>query len=412
MKRAAFLWGIAAIAACAAGYVPPMAAGTSAALSAGSVIAGYFASWKNLRAKDLPAKQLSHLLYAFGSVSVAGLARLADPCVDAGICADDQAPSGRGGNFSRLALLKRDNPRLRILISLGGWNGSKYFSDAAATTQSRERFAESILDVFFRPYPGLFDGIDIDWEYPVAGGAEGNLHRPQDRENFVALMAEIRRRLAALSAADGRRYELTMAASADPQTAANLDLIGLVGNVDWIGVMTYDYNADATVAGFNAPLFAAGGASSPEANVDASVRYFLRAGVPSGKLVLGIPFYGRAYRDVSSDGNGRAQPGHPAPAWGGADGIDYKDISLRRPESHGFERRWDEKAQVPWLYNPQQRIWISYDDPDSVGRKAAYARSHSLAGVMIWEIGGDDGTLLPAASRGLNGQPNSPSVPP
>jgi chitinase len=300
---------------------------------------------------DLSVGQLSHLLYAFGTLSPLGLAQLADPCVDSGSCNNGPPRPTYGGNFSRLALLKRANPHLRVLISLGGWNGSKYFSDAAASAQSRERFSQSIVDVFFRPYPGLFDGVDIDWEYPVAGGAEGNHHNPQDRENFTALMAELRRTLNALSASDGRRYELTMAVSADSDTAARLNLKELADKIDWIGVMAYDYNVDAAAIGFNAPLFATNATQPDEANVDGSMRFFLNAGISPQKLVLGIPFYGRAYRDVADDGKNDVRHGRPADDWGGEGGIDYKDMLSRHPQQFGFERKWDDKAQVPWLYN-------------------------------------------------------------
>jgi chitinase len=234
---------------------------------------------------------------------------------------------------------------------------------------------------------------------------EGNRHRPEDRQNIVALMAEIRRQLGLLSASNGHHYELTMAVSADPDTAVNLDLMRLAGVVDWISVMAYDYYAGTAVTGFNAGLFAGNDDPSDKTNnIDSSIRYFLSTGVPPRKLVLGIPFYGRAYSDVSEDGNGSVRRGRSATEWGGEDGIDYKDIVSRLEQSHGFERHWNEKAQVPWLYNREQRIWISYDDQVSVARKAAYARSHGLAGVMIWEISGDDGTLLPAVSRGLQGR--------
>jgi chitinase len=366
-----------------------------------SIIAGYIASWKKLSPVSLPVKRLSHLLYAFGNLSATGMAQLADPCIDAGRCGDNSDLTKLGGNFARLADLKRNNPHLRILVSLGGWTGSKYFSDAAASKQNRERLSQSIIDVFFRPFPGLFDGIDIDWEYPVAGGAEGNHHRPEDRENFVALLAEIRGKLDALSALDGHPYELTIAVSADPATAAQLNLKGLAESVNWIGVMAYDYNAGTTVTGFNAPLYAAEAMPSDDNNVDRSIRYFLKTGVPPQKLVLGVPFYGRAYRDVADDGNGHVHRGHPADEWGGEDGIDYKDILSRRPQNLGFERHWDDKAKVPWLYNRNQRIWISYDDQESIAHKAAYARTHGLAGVMIWELSGDDGTLLPSVNRSL-----------
>ncbi len=197
MRRATVLGGAVAIAVWLTGDALSHAASHAAVtanMPVSDVVAAYFASWKKPRPDDSAARQLSHLFYAFGAVSSKGLAQLADPCTDAGLCGGDSASFG-SANFAALGSLKRRNPRLRVLISLGGWNGSEYFSDAAATPQSREAFAQSIIDVFFRPYPGLFDGVDIDWEYPVAGGMDGNRHRPSDRENFVALMAKIRNKL-------------------------------------------------------------------------------------------------------------------------------------------------------------------------------------------------------------------------
>jgi chitinase len=146
-------------------------------------------------------------------------------------------------------------------------------------------------------------------------------------------------------------------------------------------------------------------------NVDASVRMALVAGVSPDRLVLGLPFYGHAYGGVPARNGGLFQPvGTGAPAsWGGADGIDYRDLVARRPTRHGFVLRRDPDARVPWLYNPHSGIWISYDDPASIEAKCVYVRSHGLAGVMIWHIGADDGSLLRAALVGL-APPASPRV--
>lgn len=168
------------------------------------VVASYVAPWKartgGPNIKTIPVRELTHLMYAFGTVSAEGLAGLADRCLDAGAC-DGTAPSPPfGGNFVQLAELKRSCPELRILISLGGWSGSKYFSAAAATPMSRVRFAQSVIEAFFRPYPGVFDGVDVDWEFPVSGGRPGNLARLEDRTNFTLLIAELRRSLIEFSA--------------------------------------------------------------------------------------------------------------------------------------------------------------------------------------------------------------------
>jgi len=370
-----------------------------------SVVAGYVAPWKARTGgpsiETIPARELTHLMYAFGTVSPEGLAALADGCLDAGVC-DGTAPSGPlGGNFAQLAELKRINPQLRILISLGGWNGSKYFSAAAATALSRARFAQSVIEVFFRPYAGLFDGVDVDWEFPVSGGAPGNLARPEDRTNFTLLIAELRRNLAELSAVEHRELELTIAVSAAPDKIVNLEAAALAPLVDRINLMAYDYHAGAALGAFNAPLFASAGDPNPDLNVDSSVNALIRAGVPPAKVTLGLAFYGRAVAGVPPENGGLFQTGAAASGeWGGGDGIDYRDLVARRPQQHGFHRYWSDEGQVPWLYNAEQRIWISYDDPSSIASKASYARNRALAGIMIWDLFADDGSLLAALRTG------------
>lgn len=368
------------------------------------MVAGYVTPWKartgGPNIKTIPARELTHLMYAFGTVSAEGLAGLADRCLDAGAC-DRTAPSTPfGGNFAQLAELKRSSPQLRILISLGGWSGSKYFSTAAATPMSRARFAQSVIEAFFRPYPSLFDGVDVDWEFPVSGGPPGNLARLEDRTNFTRLVAELRRRLAEFSALERRELELTIAVSAVPNRIVNLEAAALASLVDRIHLMAYDYHAGSSFAGFNAPLFACAGDPNPDLNVDASVNALIRAGVSPGKVALGVAFYGRAVADVPQENGGLLQKGTMASEeWGGSDGIDYRDLVVRRPEEKGFRRYWSDEAQVPWLYDAERRIWISYDDPLSIARKTMYARAHGLAGIMIWDLFADDGSLLLAALR-------------
>lgn len=368
------------------------------------MVAGYVTPWKartgGPNIKTIPARELTHLMYAFGTVSAEGLAGLADRCLDAGAC-DRTAPSTPfSGNFAQLAELKRSSPQLRILISLGGWSGSKYFSTAAATPMSRARFAQSVIEAFFRPYPSLFDGVDVDWEFPVSGGPPGNLARLEDRTNFTRLVAELRRRLAEFSALERRELELTIAVSAVPNRIVNLEAAALASLVDRIHLMAYDYHAGSSFAGFNAPLFACAGDPNPDLNVDASVNALIRAGVSPGKVALGVAFYGRAVADVPQENGGLLQKGTMASEeWGGSDGIDYRDLVVRRPEEKGFRRYWSDEAQVPWLYDAERRIWISYDDPLSIARKTMYARAHGLAGIMIWDLFADDGSLLLAALR-------------
>jgi chitinase len=371
-------------------------------------VIGYLASWRvgpeGVKIADLPADRLTHIFYAFGEVSASGRAALRNPCRDAGECLPDSSTAGRnpGGTFAEMIALKERHPHLRVLISLGGWTGSKYFSDAAATTEGRVALVASTLDLFFRRWPGLFDGVDVDWEFPVEGGLPENSYRPQDRQNYTYLLEEFRRQLNLLGRQNGRRYELTIAASAGLAKLEHLELDRLPAILDWINVMTYDYHAGGSLAHFNSPLRATTADPSPGRNIEATMRAFVQAGVPRSQLVVGVPFYGRALGEVAPVNHGLFQSGS-APAageWGG-EGIDYRVLTSKRPTEAGFQEFWHEEAQVPWLYDPRTGIWISYDDPRSIRKKAAYVREERFGGIMFWELSGDDGTLLDAIHSGL-----------
>ena len=353
-------------------------------------VVGYLASWgvgiKGTVIADLPAKDLTHIFYAFARIDSGGRVALGDPRIDV-------------GNFDELRLLKQRNPHLKLVISIGGWTGSGRFSDAALTDASRRLFTQSAIDVFIRQRPGLFDGIDIDWEFPVAGGMEGNVERPVDKENFTLLLAELRRQLDAQGAADHKHYVLAIAASARLQEIANVEIARIVPLLDFINVMTYDYHSGSPNTNFNAPLFAAKGDPSPLLNVDVTMRAFLDAGVPADKLLVGIPFYGRGYGGVPSVNGGLFQPASSKPSgWSGGDG-DWKVLARTRLENPNYVRHWESAARVPWLYDSTSGTWVTYDDPQSVREKAQYVRERKLGGVVIWELGGDDGSLISAISK-------------
>ena len=362
-------------------------------------VVGYLASWgvrsKGTRIAQLPARDLTHILYAFGKLGSDGRVTLGDPCMDIGVCESGTAVN-EGGNFAELRRLKADNPHLKLVVSLGGWSGSARFSDAALTDSTRRLFAESAIDVFIRQTSGLFDGIDIDWEFPVSGGMEGNAKRPEDRENFTLMLAELRRQLDVQGAADRRHYEIAIAASANPRAIANLEIARIVPLLDFISVMTYDYHAGSRVTGFNSPLYASRGDPTPAFNIDSSMRAFREAGVPAGKLLVGIPFYGRGYGGVPGVNDGLFQPASgPPTGWRGGDG-DWRTLSQTRLKDPRYAQHWDSAARVPWLYDSTSGTWVTYDNPRSVGEKVRYVREHGLGGVMIWELGGDDGSLMRA----------------
>jgi chitinase len=396
------------------GWVLALAACASAphsapnAPSSAPVIAGYVAGWsvqtKGTRIEDLPAaRYLTHVIYAFGRVAEDGRAALGSTCLDAGICGDSASVAGRaGGNFAALAALKQRYPRLRVLVSIGGWTGSGRFSDIALTDASRRLFASSAIGEFIRRFPGVFDGIDIDWEYPVGGGLPENAKRPEDRRNFTLLMNELRRQLDVQGSRDGRRYELAAATTAGEHGIANLEVDSLAKVVDFLNVMTYDYYAGGQVAGFNAPLHSAVNDPSPKRNVDSTVAIYLRAGLPANKLVVGVPYYARTYANVPPANDGLFQTGSGAAPkeWTGAN-VDVSHLTRAKLEAAGFTVRTEPSAQAPYAYNPATGVWITFDDAESLTRKAAYVRARGLRGIMIWEAGSDDGTMTRAINDAL-----------
>jgi chitinase len=414
-RAAMSLGALMTLAACAAACAPrPAAEGADAGAGSGGeayrVVGYYFAPTvgRGFPVSAVDGARLTHLNYAFGNITPDGLAVLGNPCLDVGECVGGRTDPNPepGGNFAALRRLKERHPHLRAFISIGGWGWSEHFSDAAVSEAARGRFVESTLDVFIRAHPGVFDGVDLDWEYPVAGGRPENRTRPEDRLNYTLLLEEFRRALDAQGRSDGRRYELTIAAPAGPAHLANFEMQRLGEMLDFINVMTYDYHTAGRIAHFNAPLDAAAGDPTPHLHIRGTVDAFLSAGVPAHRLVLGVPFYGYGYGGVPAERDGLFQPAEvngfegpdtPRRPWVGA--VRFHQIAGAMAE--GFVRHWDPDAAVPWLYHPGHRTWITYDDAESIQVKTDFVVERGLGGIMIWELSGDDGSLLPVISRRL-----------
>ncbi|MBL8130231.1 MAG: glycoside hydrolase family 18 protein [Anaerolineae bacterium] len=374
-------------------------------------IVGYFTAWaiygRQYFVSDIPADKLTHINYAFANISEEGECLLGDEWADTQIAFEgDAADSPLLGSFNQLNRLKDAHPHLQTLISVGGWSWSARFSDAALTEESRRTFAASCVD-FMKRYG--FDGIDIDWEYPTGGGNTGNVERPADRDNFVLLLAELRAQLDALGEQDGRAYLLTIAASASERGYLPLDWSRIHPLLDWINVMTYDMSGGwSSRTGFNAPLYhsTGEGRTPPEgSSTDAALQGYLAQGVPPEKLVMGVPFYGRGWAGVPAANDGLHQPFTRLPDGTWEPGaFEYGDLAANYVGSAAYQRFWNETAQVPWLYNADEGIMISYDDPESLAIKAEYVRQNHLGGVMFWELSHDsaDAALLNAIYETLS----------
>lgn len=387
----------------------------------GKMVIGYYPSWATTRGVPLsaaPTQRLTHINYAFSNVSTSGECALGDPTADVEkVYAANESITGKDddsradfyGNFNQLLELKKQNPQLKVLISVGGWTWSGNFSNAAKDEASRQRFAKSCIDLYLKQYAGVFDGIDIDWEYPVIGGLTNG--SPDDTANFTLLLNELRLQMDALGETNGEHYLLTIAAPVGPGSIRNLDLPGIAAAVDWINLMTYDFHGtwDSTT-NFNAPLFrTADDPADASLNADATVQRYLAEGVPASKLVMGVPFYGRGWTGVADVDHGLYQSAaSAAPGTHEAGSFEYNDIRDRYLPT--WQYYWNQEANVPWLYDSASQTFISFDDSRSLEAKAGYVKDQGLAGVMIWEITQGDKNLIDGIYAGFaNGGPAKPT---
>lgn len=299
------------------------------------------------------------------------------------------APAGRALLRQRIAL-KAAHPGLKVMVSVGGW-GVGGFSEAAATAQGRQRFADSAAALLGETHA---DGLDVDWEYP-GHHESGIASSPQDRADFTALLKTLRATLD--RAGHGRHYLLTIAA-ADGPFVDGIDIAAVAPSLDWFNLMTYDFcNAMTPTTCNHTGLHASALAPADARTLARAVRQFLAAGVSPRKLVAGVAFYGREFADVDPAHHGLFQKyGHYQ---GGHDWPQLKAGFIGR---NGYVRYWDAQAEAPYLWNAATRRFISYDDPESIAAKAAYAKAQHLGGLMYWEQGSDpDGELLRAVWQDL-----------
>ena len=353
-------------------------AATSPAV-AKQIIAYIFPRNRVIAPDEVAANKITRINYAF--------ANLQDGVIVKGFGHDAE-------NFAVLNGLKRDNPGLTILVSVGGWTWSGNFSDMALTKKSRSLFIESAVK-FVQKYS--LDGLDIDWEYPGMAG-NNNRFRPEDKQNYTLLLKELRRRFDREEKQLGRRLITSIATGASSDFLEHTEMAEVQGYVDTINLMSYDYYVPSwdKTTGHHAPLFT-NPADPKKVSADRSVHEYEKAGVPANKLVLGVPFYGKGWANVSSVNNGLFQAGTEAPSTY----LPYS--SLGSLQNSGYVRYWDATSAAPFLYNKDAQIFVSYEDTESLGMKCKYVLEHQLAGVMFWEYSSDPaGVLLQSINAGLH----------
>ncbi|MFI7274551.1 glycoside hydrolase family 18 protein [Streptomyces sp. NPDC049879] len=384
----------------------PAQAGTETAdaprAAAGQVNLGYFAEWgvydRGYHVKDIvdsgSAEQITHINYAFGNVQN-GACTVGDPyaayertytAAESVSGAADTWDQPLRGNFNQLRQLKERYPHIKILWSFGGWSWSGGFTQAM---QDPQAFAQSCHDLVNDPrWAGLFDGIDLDWEYPNGCGLTCDTSGPQVFGDMLrAFRAEFGDQL------------VTAAITADASDGGKISAVDYAygaEHADYLAVMTYDFFGAWAATGPTAPhspLTPYDGLPQQGFTGDAAIEALLGQGVPSSKLLLGIGFYGRGWSGVTQSAPGGSATG-AAPGTYEAGIEDYHVLETSCPATGTV-------AGTAYAHCGDQ--WWSYDTPQTVLGKMDWARDRGLGGAFFWEFSGDsaDGDLVSAIHDGL-----------
>jgi chitinase len=372
--------------------------------SGGTKVVGYFPEWgiyaRNYHVKNIEtsgsAGKLTHINYAFGNVT-GGQCAIGDSYADydrfysaaesvSGV-SDTWDAGALRGSFNQLRELKAKHPGLKVIWSFGGWSWSGGFTQAAANPAA---FADSCFNLVEDPrWADVFDGIDIDWEYPNACGLACDTSGPAAFKNLMA----------ALRARFGSGNLVTAAITADGTGGGKIDAADYAGAaqyVNWYNVMTYDYFGAWAATGPTAPhspLTSYSGIPTAGFYADAAIQKLKSKGVPASKLLLGIGFYGRGWTGVTQSAPGGSASG-PAPGTYEQGVEDYKVLKTKCPATGTV-------AGTAYAFCGGQ--WWSYDTPATIGGKMSYAKNQGLGGAFFWELTGDtaNGELVSAMRGGL-----------
>ncbi|KAG5724966.1 Chitinase A1 [Termitomyces sp. T112] len=391
----------------------PLQNGTGAATpSSYPLVMAYYPDWVDIRPEDVPFHLFDWIDFAF-----------ALPTNSMGLTWDnpDSAPEKLHQLVSRA-----HSCGTKVKLSVGGWTGSKYFSSAVRTQKARDLFANSIYDVYNE---FNLDGIDLDWEYPGRGGADGNEIDPDDSSNFLLFLQKLRSVLPADTCITAAVQTVPFM---DAQGEPMKDLKPFAALLNWTMLMNYDVWTSSPFPGPNAPMYdGCQNSTQPESNAVAGVQKWTSAGFSSAQLVLGVPSYGYL---SSSSAQGlrqrrRARPnrlrnGAPADVkLVGEDGqIMFRELVkqgalVRIPPTDntsystfatfvgagGFTRSWDGCSGTPYLHSDSAQQTISYDDNESLRMKAEFAKGTGMGGVNMFNADGDteQRDLIEAIRQGL-----------
>ena len=342
--------------------LPAQAPTTALAASGGRrVMYVYDSSNLGLRAAD--ASRINQLNYSFALIK------------------NGQATGAHWQGIREITSYLRQHPSVDGVLSVGGW-GADGFSQACATAEGRARLADSILALMDQHG---FIGVDIDWEYPGSSIA-GIASSEEDVENWYELLRLLRAGLDERQAASGRRHILSVALGIDQA----VDPARLNGLVDQAVLMAYDIGSGDKITCHQSGLYPTGGATVSGAS---SVKALVSGGMDKGKILLGIPAYGRMWRQAASDGDGLGVKAGTS----GNRVLDYAEV--QQLQNSGYTRSYDEEAQAAWWYDGTN--FVSAEDEQSLRYKARWVLDQGLLGTAVWAYAHDDGTVTRILSEEL-----------
>ena len=431
-------------------------------------VVGYYAQWsiyaRDFNVPKIDGSKLTHLNYSFYGTDYdpANPQNTKLKCLDT--YADFEHMEGGipwdapvKGNFYDLKKLKEKYPHLKILISVGGWTKGQDLSPISASAVARAALATDMAN-FLVTYP-FIDGFDIDWEYPLSGGTDGTetnggtpipaqKYSPDDNKNLVYLLKAMRQAMPTklISISAGNNVNKVGSQFIGPNNRAQFGMSEDISTFcDYMTFFGYDFGGnwfDKTC--YNAPLYPSGNPNDPlynttrQESLDELANQFLTTvGFPANKLIMGLPFYGKLFKNVANNGtvpnfpglfvaaprdivSGCNNPQNPVGTWDEGNLVCERSGSIEICDltgnpvtnSHpyldptgmtvtataaaaGWVRYWDNTAKVPYLYNATLKQFISYDDKQSIDLKVQYIKSKNLAGGMIWELSQDTRGAVP-----------------
>jgi chitinase len=300
---------------------------------------------------SLPAEKLTHIIFSFGHLKGNDLS-----------IGNEQDST----TIKKLVVLKKRNPKLKVILSLGGWGGCETCSDVFSTETARQQFSESVLEL--RNYFKI-DGLDLDWEYPAIEGYPGHAYKEEDKQNFTALLRQLRNTL-------GQNFELSFAAGGFQKFIdESIEWKPVMELVDKVNLMSYDLiNGYSTETGHHTALYSN---AQQKESTDNAVQSLIKLGVPRNKIVIGAAFYARVWENVNPTNHGLYQAGKFKM------GIDYKNFATQLKD---FKCYWDDTSKSPYAYNSSAKLFATFDDKKSIALKTKYAIDKKLNGIMFWEL--------------------------